>query len=130
MKKADTGLLENCFSPSAVFQTIQDDKGVIKIIEEKIAGFIDFVGKETVGAADEQIVIDTVKIDGSMAILWSPYKFYYKGKFSHCGVNSFRLIKLNTEWKIQYIIDTRRKDAICSYFCLTLYFLFTLGLLK
>ena len=109
MKKADTVLLKNFFSPNAVLQTIKDDKGVVKVIDEKVNEFIEFVGKETVGSADEQIVVETVKIDGPLALVWAPYKFYYKGKFSHCGVNSFQLVRLNTGWKIQYIIDTRRK---------------------
>lgn len=111
MKKADTFLLKNCFSANAVLQTMKDDKGVIKVIDERVTDFIDFVGKETPGSADERIVVETVKIDGPMAIVWTPYKFYYKGKFSHCGVNSFQLTRINDVWKIQYIIDTRRKEG-------------------
>src|SRR6188768_1196397 len=87
MKNADTSLLKTCFSPNAVLQTIQEDKGSIKVSNENLSDFIDFVGKETVGAADEQIIVETVKIDGPLAFVWTPYKFYYKGKFSHCGVN-------------------------------------------
>jgi Putative lumazine-binding len=111
MKTADTVLLKNCFSPNAVFQTIKDDNGIIKVNEEKIADFIGFISKETAGSADEQIVVETVKIDGPLAIVWTPYKFYYKGKFSHCGVNSFQLVRLKEGWKIQFIIDTRRKEG-------------------
>jgi len=111
MKKADTILLKECFSPNAVMQTIQDSKGNIKVSNGSVADFIAFVGKETAGAADEQIMFETIKIDGSLATVWTPYKFYYKGKFSHCGVNSFQLVRLNSGWKIQYIIDTRRKEG-------------------
>lgn len=111
MKKADTVLLKNCFSPNAVLQTIKDDKGVINVSDESIADFIQFVGKETFGAADERIEVETVKIDGPMAMVWAPYKFYYKGKFSHCGVNCFQLVRLNDGWKIQYLIDTKRKSG-------------------
>lgn len=111
MKKADTVLLKNCFSPNAVMQTIQDNKGIVKVSNETVADFIAFVGKEAVGAADEQIVFDTILIDGTLATAWTPYKFYYKGNFSHCGVNSFQLVRLNSGWKIQYIIDTRRKEG-------------------
>jgi len=50
-----------------------------------------------------------VKIDGPLAIVWTPYKFYFNGKFSHCGVNSFQLVRFNGVWKIQYLIDTRRR---------------------
>lgn len=73
--------------------------------------FADFVGKQQKSVADEQIVFDLIKIDGALAIAWTPYKFYFNGLFSHCGVNSFQLVKLNGEWKIQYLIDTRRKNG-------------------
>ena len=36
--------------------------------------------------------------------------FYYKGQFLHCGVDSWQLVRLNGVWKIQYLIDTRRKE--------------------
>jgi hypothetical protein len=111
MKTADTVLLKKCFSPNAVMHTIQNNKGVIKVVDETVTDFVGFVGKETVGAADEQIVFESIKIDGAMATVWTPYKFYYKGQFSHCGVNSFQLVRLAEGWKIQYIIDTRRKQG-------------------
>ncbi len=111
MKKGDTFLLKNSFTSNALMQTIQDNNGTVKVSNESVADFIAFVGKETAGAADEQIVFETIKIDGTLATVWTPYKFYYKGKFSHCGVNSFQLVRLNSGWKIQYIIDTRKKEG-------------------
>lgn len=109
MKKADTGLLKSTLSNSAILQTIVDEKGVIKVKDEKISEFISFVGQQTPGDTDEQIEIGTVNIDGPLASVWTPYKFYYKSKFSHCGVNSFQLVKFSNEWKIQFIIDTRKR---------------------
>ena len=32
--------------------------------------------------------------------------------FSHCGVNSFQLFNDNGQWKIIYLIDTRRKKIV------------------
>ncbi len=111
MKNADTVLLKNCFSPNAVLQTIHNRGMELKVINESVASLIEFIGKETIGAADEQINIETVKIDAALAMVWTPYKFYYKGKFSHCGVNCFQLVRLSNGWRIQYIIDTRRKEG-------------------
>jgi len=45
-----------------------------------------------------------------MATVWAPYKFYYKGTFSHCGVDMFQLVRMKGGWKIVYLIDTRRKE--------------------
>ena len=112
MKNADTTLLKTCFADSMVFQTISRDKeGKLIVINENPAEFIGFISEELPGNADERITFDVVKVDGPLAIAWTPYNFYYKGQFSHCGVNSFQLVRFNGEWKIQYLIDTRRKQG-------------------
>jgi len=112
MKTADADLLKTCFADSMVLQTISRNKeGVLIVRNEDPAGFIDFIRKETPGNADERISFELVKVDGPLAMAWTPYQFYYKGQFSHCGVNSFQLVRFNGEWKIQYLIDTRRKEG-------------------
>lgn len=50
-----------------------------------------------------------VEENGPLATVTTPYSFYYNGNFSHCGVNSFQLVKFKDEWKIVYLIDTRTK---------------------
>jgi hypothetical protein len=112
MKNADPALLRKCFADSMVLETISRTKeGKLVVVNEKPADFIDFISKEQPGNADERIEFETVKVDGPLAIAWTPYHFYYKGKFSHCGVNSFQLVRFNGEWKIQYLIDTRRRQG-------------------
>jgi hypothetical protein len=112
MKTADPVMLKKCFADSMVLQTITRNKqGQLVVQNEEPSGFIEFISKETTGNADERITFDVVKVDGPLAIAWTPYNFYYKGKFSHCGVNSFQLVRFNGEWKIQYLIDTRRKQG-------------------
>ena len=110
MKNADSVGLKNVFSPWAVLQTISRTKeGETIVRTENINEFASFVGKSTKGDADERIKFDAVHIDGALASVWTLYEFYYKGNFSHCGVNSFQLVRINGVWKVQHIIDTRRK---------------------
>lgn len=114
MKNADSTLLKACFADSAILQTIYHDKsGRVNVRDERIIQFISFVSKGSKGDADERLLINSINIDGDLAIVWTPYSFYYKGKFSHCGVNSFQLIRFSNGWKIQYLVDTRRKTD-CS----------------
>lgn len=111
MKKADGVMLKSAFSDSIVFQSIGRNKEGITIVKnESPSGFIDQIGKATPGSFDERITFETIKVDGPLASAWTPYQFYFNNQFSHCGVNSFQLVRFNGEWKIQYIIDTRRKD--------------------
>ena len=110
MKEANPELLKSCFADSAVLQTIVKNKqGQTVVTNEKVEDFVEFIRKETKGNADERISFETIKIDGPLAIVWTPYNFYYKGNFSHCGVNSFQLVRFGGIWKIQYLIDTRRR---------------------
>lgn len=106
MKNADAELLKSVFSETAVLQTITKDG----VKNEDINNFIASVSKMQKNDLDERITIEAIHTDGNLASVFTPYSFYFKGKFSHCGANSFQLVKQNGEWKIQYLIDTRRKD--------------------
>ena len=107
MKSADSLGVKNAFSSSAILQTFDKNN---EIRTEKVEDFAKQVGASKASDLDERFTISKILVDGNMASVWVPYQFYYKGNFSHCGVNSFQLAKINNEWKIQYIIDTRRKD--------------------
>ena len=110
MKTSNGPQLKAAFADSAILQTIVSDKsGKTVIRNQNIQAFADIMARQVPGDADERIVFETVKVDGDLALAWTPYKFYYKGSFSHCGVNSFHLVRLGGEWKIQHLIDTRRK---------------------
>lgn len=111
MKNGDSKSLIECFADSAILQSVSEKDGKVSIKNEPIKDFADFVGTQAKGAADERISFDLVKIDAALAIAWTPYEFYYNGKFSHCGVDSYQLVRINGQWKIQYLIDTRRKEG-------------------
>ncbi|RKT01557.1 nuclear transport factor 2 family protein [Chryseobacterium defluvii] len=107
MKNADPELLKTVFAENAIFQTITKE-GAVKT--DNVQDFIATISKVSKNDLDERITIEAVHTDGNLASVFTPYQFYYKGKFLHCGANSFQLVKQNNEWKIQYLIDTRRKD--------------------
>ena len=111
MRKSDSILLKSAFAPEAILQTIDSRTSEIKIRTDKVTAFVTGVTRPHKEVYDERITFDVVKIDGDLASVWTPYQFYVDDKFSHCGVNSFQLVRLGGEWKIQYLIDTRRKDA-------------------
>ena len=112
MKNADAMLLKSAFSADAILQTItRDREGKTVVRNEDVADFANSISKIKKDSADERIVFETIKIDGPLAMVWTPYHFYYNGQFSHCGVNSFQLVRLTEGWKIQYLVDTRRRTG-------------------
>ena len=110
MKNGNGVAFKNVFSDSAILQTITRNKeGKLRVKTDNVGEVANFVSKLKKDSADERISFETIKIDGPLAIVWTPYNFFYNGSFSHCGVNSFQLVRFEGVWKIQYLIDTRRR---------------------
>jgi hypothetical protein len=109
MLQGDTSLLRTCFSDKVIFQTIVNKPEGVMINTMPINDFIQSVGKQTPNALDERIEFGAIQLDPLMATVWTPYTFYFKGQYSHKGINSFQLVKFKEGWKIQYLIDTRYK---------------------
>ena len=111
MRLSDTSMIRSTFAPNAIMQTVNKNKaGEVMVGSEVLDSFIYFVARPHSEIYDERISFDIIKVDADLAIAWTPYRFYIGEKFSHCGVNSFQLVRLNGGWKIQYIIDTRRRQ--------------------
>jgi hypothetical protein len=112
MKNADTTVLKSAFTADPILNTVATNKKKqVYVRSEKFADFVKITGQQKTGEADERIQFETIRIDGPLAMVWTPYEFYYKGKFRHCGVNSFQLVRLDDGWKIHFLIDTRRKTC-------------------
>lgn len=41
-----------------------------------------------------------VRVHGDIATVWTPYDFWIDGEFSHCGIDSFHLIRSAEGWKV------------------------------
>ncbi len=111
MLNADSAAITRCFAPGAQLQSIVEDKAGNETVHTMpISEFASHIAKLPANAADERIVFGSLLLDGRLASVWVPYRFFFKGQFSHCGVDSFQMVKFPDGWKIQYLIDTRRKD--------------------
>ncbi|HVV06076.1 MAG TPA: nuclear transport factor 2 family protein [Puia sp.] len=114
MKNADSAQLMSAFDDSAVLQTIVvDSNGKTTARSYPVVEFAQAIARLPKGAADEQVHIESLKMDGPLAMVWAPYHFYYNGTLLHCGVDSFQLIRAGGVWKILYIVDTRKK-GVCD----------------
>jgi hypothetical protein len=112
MKQSDTAMIRAAFSGEPILQTIaRSREGQTMVRTEPLDSFLVSISHPHTEIYDERISFGTIKIDGDLAIVWTPYKFYLGDQFSHCGVNSFQLVRLNNQWKIQYLIDTRRRQG-------------------
>ncbi|NCD68168.1 nuclear transport factor 2 family protein [Mucilaginibacter agri] len=112
MRKGDSTLLKTAFDKKAVFHSISASAaGETKLVSgETLQDFAKAIGTPHPDVWDERVSIEEIKINGNLASVWAPYKFYRGDKFSHCGIDSFQLMKTTAGWKIIYVVDTRLKD--------------------
>lgn len=110
MRRADSTAVRRTLAPGAVFHVIDSRNGTTRLLPQKPADFVKAVGTPHKEVWDERITFDKILIDANLASVWTPYEFYLGSKFSHCGYNSFQLVKLAEGWRIAHIIDTRRKE--------------------
>jgi hypothetical protein len=112
MNKSDSASVHQTLMTGARLETVTKNKaGEVMVKSDSFEGFLKSIGSAPAGDLDERLTAIEIRMDGDMATVWTPYKFYYKGNFSHCGVNAFQLIKTAAGWKIWSIIDTRRKEG-------------------
>ena len=110
MYDGDTASLRKCFIPAATLMSYTyDAHGNARAKAETVQDFARGVALVGDDEFEEKLTGWQILIDDGIASVWTPYEFYFDGNFSHCGVNSFQLIKVQGQWKISQITDTRRK---------------------
>ena len=111
--KQDTLALKAMTKGDIIMQSISVNKeGKIVLNENSFNQFLKNIASIPKDRTFEEKILDfSIQIDGKMANAWTPYEFWYQDKLSHCGVNSFQLIKEDETWKIIYLVDTRRREG-------------------
>lgn len=76
---------------------VQDGEKIVRSSANQ--DFIDGLAKSS-DAWLERMWDPEVKIRGDIATVWTPYDFHINGKFSHCGIDAFDLVKKDGAWMI------------------------------
>jgi len=111
--KQDTTALKAMAKGNIKMQSIAIDKdGKTVLSENDYFQFVQNIASIPKDRTFEEKLLNfSIQVDGNMANAWTPYEFWYQEKLSHCGVNSFQLIKEDDKWKIIYLFDTRRREG-------------------
>ncbi|MCB0463260.1 MAG: nuclear transport factor 2 family protein [Flavobacteriaceae bacterium] len=111
--KQDSIAIKELVSEDLKLQSIgKNREGVTQLNSQEFSAFLKSIVSIPKDQKFEEKLLDfKIRVDGDMANAWTPYEFWFNDKFSHCGVNSFQLVKLEGAWKIIYLIDTRRKEG-------------------
>ena len=111
LHEGDSTLMKTTLNKEVKIQTTFTNKTGTKILKtEPISQLLSAVSnKKPTDQYEEKLLSIRIEVDGNLASVWTPYKFYLNGTFSHCGANSFQLFDDNGQWKIIYLVDMRRR---------------------
>ena len=63
---------------------------------------------------EEKLLSSEIKIHNNIAVAWVPYTLSFSGKFSHCGVDVFTLLKTAEGWKIVSTVYSVEPDGCAA----------------
>lgn len=111
--KQDTVALRELAHPSVNMQSLAENPGGNnKLSTNTYAEFLQRIKSiPSTTKFEEKLLSYDVRINGALATVITPYSFHLNGNLSHCGVNSFTMVKEAEEWKIVHIIDTRNRNG-------------------
>ncbi len=105
MATRDADKAESVLMPGGSYVSVRRKDGQIVLGGGPHKAFLEQLrtGK---GTLLERIWQPRVSVHGDIANVWTPYDFYRDGKFSHCGIDSFNLVRTPEGWKIAGFIYT------------------------
>lgn len=108
-------MMKSVLADKVIMQSTYTNKSGKNILSESdMSDFLKAIAKRPVDQKWNERLLDySIQVDDTMANVWTPYEFWLNGDFSHCGVNSFQLFNDNGQWKIIYLIGTRRR-SVCN----------------
>ncbi len=109
MKAKNFEEIRNAFTPEGQLVAIdkpRDGKGISKTRVLSGEAFAKMISENKGADYIEKMPNKDVKISGDLAVVSGRYTFYVGEKFSHCGTNTFNLVRTETGWKIANAAST------------------------
>lgn len=110
MKARDTAMARSVFDSSAMLSRAVTRNGEARVQLTPVSAFLEALSHAT-EPWNERMFAPEVRIDGSLATVWTEYDFHLGDDFSHCGVDAFQLLKTSAGWKIVALADTARREG-------------------
>lgn len=109
MKAKSFEEIKNTFTPEGQLVAIdkpRDGKGISKTRVFTAESFAKQISEAEGADFIEKMLNKDVKISGDLATVSGRYTFYVGDKFSHCGMNTFNLVRTETGWRIANAAST------------------------
>lgn len=113
LETQDTVLFKSTLLPEGQLWAISEQKNDVKysmgLFRDRLNTFIN-----PARIIQEKILSSEIKIHNRIAMAWIPYTLDISGKFSHCGIDLFTMLKTNEGWKIATAAYTIEPDGCAA----------------
>ena len=109
MKAKDAEQIKSAFSADGQLIAIdkpKDGKGISKTRVLTGEGFATLIASNKGSDYIEQMPSPEARVSGDLAVVSGRYTFHLGDKLSHCGTNTFNLVRTETGWKIANAAST------------------------
>ena len=109
LSKGDTAMLRSLLLDSAVVGAAGLRNGVERVSLRTWGLYFSRTGP----SFTERGFDATARVQDRVAMVWMPYDLYLDGKWSHCGVDVFTLMKQDGRWRVASVIYTVEQPPAC-----------------
>lgn len=78
-----------------------------------VSSFRPYTSRSGPGGVTERGFDATARVQDRVAQVWVPYDLYIGDKWSHCGVDTFTLMKVDGRWRVASLIYTVEQPPAC-----------------
>lgn len=110
MRTRDTAMMRSTLLPDVRLMSVSTRDGQRRVVTADVNRWISGAGSAT-EMWDERLIAPEVRVDDTMATVWTGYTFHVGTRFSHCGFDAFQLARTADGWKIVHIMDTQRREG-------------------
>lgn len=110
MREADSAAVRRLFHPQAHLFVPHERDGRPVVSVSTVDEFVRAVAASG-GRFDERFQNPEVRVDGNLAMVWTPYTFHLGENFSHCGIDAFHFARTTEGWQILQIAYTRKTEG-------------------
>lgn len=113
LEAGDADLLRSVMDPSVVMHSTETRNGLTTFGSSTVDGLA-----RRIASSDTRLIErmwdPIVAVNGSFAMLWTPYDLYSGATFSHCGVDAVHLMNTEDGWRIVGMSWTKLQPPACD----------------
>ena len=110
LRERDPALLSRAVSSRSTWTTAAYRNGAVVLRRRPALQDVEAL-TQAKEALHERLMDPAVRVDGDIALVWSPYQFHIGERLSHCGHDGFRLVREDGRWRLDGGLYTVRPEG-------------------